>query len=337
MLAERSRQIVALEGELVAHFDRHPDVRILRSEPGLGAVLAARVLAEFGDDPTRFTDAEARRNYAGTIPITRASGIRRAVLARVACNKRLRDALCLQAFTSLTKSPNARAYYYDARRARGATHHQALHALANRLVGILHGCLRHHRPYAETIAWSSTGQPETAAAWRVTGVGCLLGHIGRPAHARSRSRPGTSRTCRPPAARPAAARAAFATLRPGSIPPGAAPGNASTQLRDVPEAEHEVFGGHLAGDIAGETGGFECLVGLDSSEGSGRQVHDQSGGEPIQADARFCGEGMARGDNDDEPVACELTGVNALRAHGHRQPPEANLDKALVDLLRGPP
>jgi transposase len=134
VLAELSRQIDAIEGELRAHFDRHPDVEIYRSQPGLGPVLAARVLAEFGDDPHRYVDVKARRNYAATSPITRASGTRRVVLARYTANKRLRDALYLQAFTALNNSPGARAYY-DAHRARGATH-QALRALANRLVGI---------------------------------------------------------------------------------------------------------------------------------------------------------------------------------------------------------
>jgi transposase len=163
VLAELSAQITVLEGELNAHFDRHPDARILLSQPGLGPILAARVLAEFGDDPHRYADAKARRNYAATSPITRASGTRRVVLARVAANKRLRDALYLQAFTALNASPGARSYY-DAHRARGATHHQALRALANRLVGILHGCLRHRQDYNEDTAWAKITQDDLAQA-----------------------------------------------------------------------------------------------------------------------------------------------------------------------------
>jgi transposase len=163
VLAELARQIESLEGELSAHFDRHPDAEILRSQPGLGPILAARVLAEFGDDSTRYADAKARRNYAATSPITKASGTRRVVLARVAGNKRLRDALYLQAFAALTTSPGARAYY-DAHRARGHTHHQALRALANRLVGIIHGCLRHRTSYHEATAWPPNPQTELAAA-----------------------------------------------------------------------------------------------------------------------------------------------------------------------------
>lgn len=166
MIAELTRQIERLESELSASFDRHPDAKILRSQPGLGPVLAARVLAEFGDDAHRYPDARARKNYAGTSPITKASGTRRVVLARHAVNKRLRDALYLQAFAALRVSPGARAYY-DQRRERGATHHQALRALANRLVGVLHGCLHHRTAYDETLAWpqpEQEQQPQEAAA-----------------------------------------------------------------------------------------------------------------------------------------------------------------------------
>jgi hypothetical protein len=110
------------------------------------------VLAEFGDDRTRYVDARARRNYAGTSPITRASGTRRVVLARYARNERLFNACYLWAFASLTASSPARAYY-DVQRNRGKTHNQALRALANRLVAILHGCLRHGQTYNESVAW----------------------------------------------------------------------------------------------------------------------------------------------------------------------------------------
>ena len=104
------------------------------------------------DDPHRYTDARARRNYAGTSPITRASGRKKVVLARYARNDRLADALHQQAFCALSSSPGARAYY-DTLRARGTGHHAALRQLGNRLVGILHGCLKHHTCYDEHTAW----------------------------------------------------------------------------------------------------------------------------------------------------------------------------------------
>ncbi len=116
-------------------------------------ILGARVLAEFGDDPNCYTDTKSRKNYAGTSPITRASGKSHVVLARYARNRRLADACYLWAFAALNSSPGARAFY-DARRAHGDPHTRALRALSNRLVGILHGCLRHNTPYDEHTAWA---------------------------------------------------------------------------------------------------------------------------------------------------------------------------------------
>ncbi|MCW2615979.1 MAG: transposase [Frankiales bacterium] len=163
LLTASVAQIAGLEGQLQASFGQHPAAEIVLSQPGLGPVLGARVLAEFGDDPHRYASPKARKNYAGTAPITRASGLRKVVLARVATNKRLRDALHLQAFATLSTSPGARAYY-DARRADGHTHHQALRAVSNRLVGILHGCLRHGTPYDETTAWPRHNTQDQTAA-----------------------------------------------------------------------------------------------------------------------------------------------------------------------------
>lgn len=147
-----NEKIADLQEELEGSFEQHPSAEVLRSLPGLGIVLGARVLGEFGDDPTRYADARARRNYAGTSPITKASGTRRVVLARFARNERLFDACYLWAFSSLTKSPGSRRYY-DLQRARGKTHSQALRSVANRLVGILHGCLKQGALYREDAAW----------------------------------------------------------------------------------------------------------------------------------------------------------------------------------------
>jgi hypothetical protein len=152
VIAEMNTQTARLAADLEAGFEQHPDAVVVRSLPGLGTVLGARVLGEFGDEPNRYATAKCRKNYAGTSPITRASGSKHVVLARHVRNRRLADAIYRWAFASLTASPGARAYY-DARRAAGDTHHQALRALGNRLVGILHGCLAHHSVYDETIAW----------------------------------------------------------------------------------------------------------------------------------------------------------------------------------------
>jgi transposase len=153
VIAELVTQVARLEAELADRFEQHPDAQIIRSLPGLGMTLGARVLGEFGDDPNRYADTKSRRNYAGTSPITRASGRHHVVLARHARNRRLADACYQWAFSSLLASPGARAYY-DQHRTAGDTHRQALRALANRLVGILHGCLTHHTPYNEHTAWA---------------------------------------------------------------------------------------------------------------------------------------------------------------------------------------
>jgi transposase len=163
ILAVLNTQIAELEEQVDANFSKHPDADIYLSQPGLGVVLGARVLAEFGDDKKRYADARARKNYAGTSPITRQSGKKKVVLARYVHNDRLVDALGQQAFTALRTSPGARAYY-DQLRARGVGHRAALRQLGNRLVGILHGCLKTGKVYSEDIAWAHHRKDLEAAA-----------------------------------------------------------------------------------------------------------------------------------------------------------------------------
>jgi hypothetical protein len=147
------KEIATLAEELESGFEKHPDVEVVRSLPGLGTILGARVLGEFGDDPNRYATPKCRKNYAGTSPITKASGTKRVVLARFARNQRLADAVYQWAFASLSSSPGARAFY-DARRAAKATHHAALRSLGNRLVGILHGCIANGSLYDENTGWA---------------------------------------------------------------------------------------------------------------------------------------------------------------------------------------
>ena len=144
---ELSRQISRLEAELEALLDSHPDSMVLRSIPGLGTKLGARILGEFGDAPNRFDNSRSRT------PVTKASGRSHVVLARRTRNLRIAYSCYQWAFASISHSPGARAFY-DQRRARGDSHNRALRALANRLVGILHGCLTHHTVYDEHTAWS---------------------------------------------------------------------------------------------------------------------------------------------------------------------------------------
>lgn len=153
IITEVNRQITQLEAALATSFEQHPDADIYHSLPGFGVVLGARALGEFGDDPTRYANTKSRRNYAGTSPLTIASGKKKAVIARHVRNRRLYDALDLAAFCALSQSPGCRTFY-DQRRNAGDLHHQALRALANRLVAILHGCLHHRTRYNEHTAWA---------------------------------------------------------------------------------------------------------------------------------------------------------------------------------------
>lgn len=157
VLVVLNRQIDELSVVVGDHFGRHRDAEIYTSLPGLGVVLAARVLGEFGDDPTRYVDSKARKAYAGTAPITKASGKKKVVLARYARNDRLADALQQWAFGSMRGSPGAKAYY-QALKDRKIGHQAALRQLANRWVGILHGCLKTGQLYDENTAWNHHSQ-----------------------------------------------------------------------------------------------------------------------------------------------------------------------------------
>ena len=132
-------QTEVLAEQVEAGFGQHPDAEIYRSQPGLGTSSAPGCWPSSATTHTATpTPGPARTTPA--CPRSPAPPAPKVVLARYARNRRLADALYQQAFSALTGSPGARAYY-DGHRARGATHHQALRALANRLVGILHGCL----------------------------------------------------------------------------------------------------------------------------------------------------------------------------------------------------
>jgi transposase len=134
------------------HFSQHPDHEIYLSQPGLGPALGPRMLAEFGDDPARFSNSKARKNYAGTSPLTKQSGKKKIVSARHVYNKRLIDAAMGQAQAAILNDPSAYAYYRKQRQ-RKVEHHAALRQLANRLIGILHGCLVHGTIYDPDKAW----------------------------------------------------------------------------------------------------------------------------------------------------------------------------------------
>jgi transposase len=152
-----------LAAEASTHFDQHPDAGIITSLPGLGSLTGGRVLAEIGDDRSRFADARALKAYAGAAPVTRASGKSLTVMHRRVKNQRLAGVGYLWAFAALTASPGARAHY-DRRKAAGDRHVAAQRNLFNRMIGILHHCLATGANYDERTAFPKISSNPAAAA-----------------------------------------------------------------------------------------------------------------------------------------------------------------------------
>ncbi|MEU8376577.1 IS110 family transposase [Micromonospora sp. NPDC048894] len=134
-------------------FRRHPDHEIVTSFPGLADVTGARVLAEIGDDRTRFADARALKAYAGSAPVTRASGRNVSITHRKVKNDRLAAAGYLWSFVAATHAEPAKQHY-QRRRDHGDRHPAALRNLFNRLLGCLHHCLATNQVYDPARAFS---------------------------------------------------------------------------------------------------------------------------------------------------------------------------------------
>jgi transposase len=152
-----------LAAATVDHFDKHPDAEIITSLPGLGSLTGARVLAEIGDDRSRFTNARSLKAYAGSAPVTRASGKSLTVIHRRVKNQRLAAVGYVWAFAALTASPGARTHY-DRRKTTGDRHTAAQRHLFNRLLGCLHHCLQTRQHYNEQIAFPTTRNNSTKEA-----------------------------------------------------------------------------------------------------------------------------------------------------------------------------
>ena len=152
-----------LEQAVTESFNQHPDAGIITSFPGLGALTGARVLAEIGDDRSRFQDAKGLKAYAGAAPITRASGKTKSVTHRRVKNNRLNAAGYTWAFPALTASPGARAHY-DRRKEDGDRHAAAQRNLFGRLLGCLWTCLTTSQHYDENTAFPVTAEKLPHAA-----------------------------------------------------------------------------------------------------------------------------------------------------------------------------
>lgn len=138
--------VTQLTQSLGEAFRAHPDYQIITSFPGLAEVSGAIVLAEIGDDRTRFTDDRALQAFAGSAPVTRASGKSRTVTRRRTKNNRLAAIGYCWAFTAAARPSPGREHYLH-RRDRGDGHPAALRHLFNRMLGQLHHCLQTSQTY----------------------------------------------------------------------------------------------------------------------------------------------------------------------------------------------
>ena len=151
LLLHRQRRAWATRlSELLEGPTAHPDGEVLLSLPGLAVVLAARVLGEMGDRHERFPTPAALQCYAGTAPVTRASGRLRVVTLRRSCNRALQQAVLGWAYCSIPRSAWAKSVY-DQQRARGNSHAAALRVVGNRWLEVLHHLLSTHQRYDAAV------------------------------------------------------------------------------------------------------------------------------------------------------------------------------------------
>lgn len=154
-----------LEQAAAEEFRKHPDHTIITSFPGLADLTGARVLAEIGDDRTKFGTDRALKAYAGSAPVTRASGKTISITHRRVKNDRLAAAGWVWAFAAASRCDPARAHY-QRRRAHGDRHAAALRHLFNKMLGQLHHCLQSREPFDPIKAFGHpvVTPPERAAA-----------------------------------------------------------------------------------------------------------------------------------------------------------------------------
>lgn len=142
-LASRAR-LIELDREVEALLERHPDAALIRSLPGMGAVLTAELIAEAGN-LSRFRSADALASAAGMAPVLKQSGRTRFLRRPSGGNKGLKRVFYQSAFCSLGHD-DSRAFYARKRR-EGKRHHQAVIALARRRVNVLWAVVQNRTPF----------------------------------------------------------------------------------------------------------------------------------------------------------------------------------------------
>lgn len=147
------RRADELQGDLAEHYTAHPFHPLVASVPGIGIVLGAYLLAEIGDRPVeRFGSGRSLAAYAGVAPVTWASGKTVRVAFRRASSQHLRNTLHAVAFSMVSHSPGAHAYY-TMRRAAGDHHATALRKLGRKFVLCLYRCMASGLPFEDAVAF----------------------------------------------------------------------------------------------------------------------------------------------------------------------------------------
>ena len=139
-------RLKVLDAQIQMTFDEHPHARIIQSMPGFGPFLGASLLVG-ANDLRAFPSAGHLAAAAGLVPVPNDSGRRTGNLHRpLRYSRRLRHVFYLSAQTSMMRAGPNRDYYLK-KRAQGATHSQAVIALARRRIDVLWALLRENRTW----------------------------------------------------------------------------------------------------------------------------------------------------------------------------------------------
>lgn len=157
-------QIRLLDSQIAERFSQMDDAALFEVLPGAGKQLAPRILVAFGEDRSRFENADAMCQYTGVAPVTERSGNKSWVHWRYSCSTFLRQTFIEWASESIRFSFWAKAYYQQ-QREKGKTHQMAVRALAFKWIRILFRCWQDRKPYDEAkylLALKAKGSPLVA-------------------------------------------------------------------------------------------------------------------------------------------------------------------------------
>jgi transposase len=150
-------RLKTLDAQIEMTFAEHPQAAIIQSMPGFGPFLGASLLVA-ANDLRAFPSAGHLAAAAGLVPVPNDSGRRTGNLHRpLRYSRSLRHVFYLSAQTSMMRAGPNRDYYLK-KRAHGATHAQAVIALARRRIDVLWALLRENR------TWTASPPPLVQAA-----------------------------------------------------------------------------------------------------------------------------------------------------------------------------